>query len=128
MNKQVAFDFVKAINEHDTEEIISLMSNDHIFIDTYGNKQSKCEMESGWPGYFEWFPDYQIEISDIFEKENTIAVFGFASGTYHGKKTQNNENYWRIPAVWRAVVENDKIKIWQVYADSKIPFDIMNKA
>jgi len=27
---------------------------------------------------------------------------------------------------WRVVVENGLIKSWQVYADSKIPFDIMN--
>jgi hypothetical protein len=33
-----------------------------------------------------------------------------------------------VPAAWRVIVENGKVKVWQVYADSKIPFDIMNNA
>ena len=126
MNSQIAIDFVAAINAHDIEKMIMLMAVDHVFVDAYGNIASKEMMIHGWPGYFSWFPDYLIEIDEILENANTIALFGYASGTYHGETTADNKNYWRIPVAWRVIVENGLIKSWQVYADSKIPFDIMN--
>lgn len=124
MTKQTALNFIDAVNAHDPEKIIQLMTDDHIFIDAYGSIQTKKEMERGWQGYFEWFPDYLIEISEIIETENTIAVFGFASGAYHGEKEKDGR-FWRLPAAWRVVVENGKVKVWQVYCDSKIPFETM---
>lgn len=128
MNRQTALGFVDAINGHDVERIVSLMTDDHIFIDAYGNTESRDAMKKGWPGYFSWFPDYRIEVSDVLVSGNVVALFGHASGTYHGIETPDNMNHWRIPAAWRVVVEHGKVKVWQVYADSKIPFDIMNAA
>ncbi len=84
-------------------------------------------MKAGWAGYFQWFPDYKIEITDIFENDTAIGAFGFAGGTFKGLNTENNENYWRLPASFKAIVEDGKIKVWQVYADTKIPFDIISK-
>jgi len=128
MKKQIVYYFAKAINGHDIEKICSLMTGDHTFIDAHGNKtEGKDKMKAGWAGYFQLFPDYKIELTDIFENGNTIAAFGFAEGTYKGLKTENNENQWRLPAAWKAVVEDGKIKQWQVYADTKIPFDIIGK-
>jgi hypothetical protein len=46
-----------------------------------------------------------------------VAVFGFASGTYNGKRGLVTENRIAMPAAWKAVVERDRIKFWQVYAD-----------
>jgi ketosteroid isomerase-like protein len=128
MDKKIVFDFVNAINGHDVDLMYSLMSEDHIFIDAHGNKVSgKDKMKAGWIGYFEWFPDYTIEISAIFSDADTVAAFGFASGTFKGKKTDKNENYWRLPASWKIIISKNKISCWQVYADTKIPFDIINK-
>jgi len=128
MNKKTVYDFVDAINQHDIDKIYSLLTADHKFIDAHGNEVvGKDKMKAGWVGYFQWFPDYKIEIKDIFENGNTIAAFGFASGTFKGLKSDKNENYWRLPASWKAIVENNKIKLWQVYADTKIPFDIIDK-
>ncbi|HEX4375412.1 MAG TPA: nuclear transport factor 2 family protein [Puia sp.] len=128
MNKKIVYDFVDAINEHNVEKIYSLMTDDHKFIDAHGNEVSgKDKMKAGWTGYFQWFPDYKIEITDIFFNGDTLAAFGFASGTFKGIKTEKDENYWRLPASWKIIVENNKIKLWQVYADTKIPFDIIGK-
>jgi len=57
----------------------------------------------------------------------SIAAFGFAAGTYKGLKTANNENYRRLPAAWKAIIEDGKIKLWQVYADTKVVFELMGK-
>ena len=126
MNKKTVYDFANAINEHNTDKIFFLMADDHKFIDSHGNEATgKDNMKAGWKGYFQLFPDYRIEITDFFDDGNIIACFGFASGTYKGLAKEKNENYWRLPASWKVIVENNKIKLWQVYADTKIPFDII---
>jgi len=127
MSKEIALDFVNAINAHNADRMITLMADDHAFIDAYGNSADKEVMRQGWPSYFAWFPDYLIEIDEVFVSGQTVVLLGYAGGTYHGKTTPDNRNRWRIPAAWRVVVEDDKVKVWQVYADSKIPFDIMNE-
>jgi ketosteroid isomerase-like protein len=126
MNKKIALDFVNAINAHDVNKIIALMADDHVFIDAYGNSEGKEVMKQGWPDYFSWFPDYSIEIDDVLASGDMIVLLGHAGGTYRGKTAYDGKNHWHIPAAWRAIVENRTVKVWQVYADSKIPFDIMN--
>jgi predicted ester cyclase len=71
----------------------------------------------GWGEYFRMFPDYQITVEQIICDENLVAVFGFASGTYNGKRGLVPENRIEMPAAWKGIVENGKIKLWQVYAD-----------
>ena len=128
LNKTVVDRFVKAINDHDVIEIINLMSDDYVFIDGQDHKSvGKKGMKEGWEGYFELFPDYQIEISDIIENESVIGLFGYAKGTYKNLKNKLNSNLWRIPASWKAVVENNKIKHWQVYCDYSDLFKIVDK-
>ena len=124
MKQKIFYDFVEAINKHSTADIYDLMADDHKFIDAQGNEMAgKSLMQSGWKSYFDLFPDYRIEVSDIFEKDNVIAAFGSASGSYKGdgKQTLN------LPAAWKAIIEEIKVKLWQVYADTKIPFEIISK-
>ena len=128
MNSHAVLEFIQAINDHDVEKIASLMTDDHTFIDAHGNQVvGKTDMKAGWNGYFHMFPDYRIELARIYEEENNVAAFGWAEGTYLNRKTQNNENHWRLPAAWMAVVSENKIKLWQVYADTKIPFEIIQR-
>ena len=128
MEKEIVHEFVKSINEHNIDKIYELMDNDFKFIDAYGNEETrKVHMRESWIGYFRWFPDYEIEIIDIFSDSNIFVILGFASGTYQNKKVANNENHWRLPAAWRIVVDENKIKQWQVYCDSKIPFEIIER-
>ena len=127
MNKKIALDFVDAINTHNIDKIITLMTNDHVFIDAYGNCESKETMKEGWRGYFSWFPDYLIEVDDVLVSGDTVVLLGYAGGTYRGNTTPDKKYHWRIPAAWRVVIGNGMVKIWQVYADSKIPFDVMKE-
>ena len=126
MGKQIVDEFVRSINEQNIDRVYELMTADFKFIDAYGEEVvGKDRMRKSWIGYFHWFPDYKIEITDTFSDGNVFVILGFASGTYQNKKTDNNENYWRLPASWKAVVDKNQIKQWQVYCDSKIPHDIM---
>ena len=128
MSKQLVYSFIDAINKHNVDKICLLMTDDHTFIDSHGNETvGKEKMRAGWIGYFQIFPDYKIEVTKIFVDGDTIAAFGFAGGTFHGL-TNRKENIWRLPASWKGIVKNEKIQLWQVYCDAKIPFDIINNA
>jgi ketosteroid isomerase-like protein len=117
--------FINSINAHDVASIAELMSEDHVFIDAHGNEmRGKETMRTGWRGYFEWFPDYFIEVADVFEDGETFAMFGLAGGSFKG----NPAAQWRLPAAWKASVKNGRVAVWQVYADTKIPFEMMERS
>jgi ketosteroid isomerase-like protein len=121
--------FIDSINAHDVEGLGKLMTDDHAFIDAHGNKvQGKEKMLAGWRGYFEWFPDYRIEVSEVFPGAITadgqnFALFGFAGGSFKG----NADASWRLPAAWKALVQDGRMALWQVFADTKIPFEIIER-
>jgi ketosteroid isomerase-like protein len=121
-------DFVEAINTADVSRMLDLMTDDHLFIDSQDNRMTgKENLKDAWTGYFNLFPDYKIEINEIFEKESLICMIGYASGTYKNLKNKDNTNYWRIPAAWTAIIEENHVKQWQVYADNILVMDIINK-
>jgi ketosteroid isomerase-like protein len=119
MNKKTVYDFANAINEHSTDKMFSLMTDDHKFIDTYGNEIiGKDKMKIDWRNYFRRFPDYKIEITNIFANGDFLGAFGFASGTFKGQPRNNDTSY--RPASWKVIVANNKIKLWQVYEDTTL--------
>jgi len=110
--------FVTAINKGDVTQLSSLMAEDHAFVDSNGRTVSgRDNMTEGWKQYFRMFPDYRIEVQNMLQDKGLVAVFGFASGTYNGKRGLVPENRIEMPAAWKAIVENGKIELWQVYAD-----------
>jgi limonene-1,2-epoxide hydrolase len=110
--------FIGAINRHDLSELSGLMTEDHTFVDSAGRTHTGREnMIAGWKQYFGMFPDYAIRVERVLADKGFVAVFGSASGTYNGKRGLVAENRIAMPAAWRALVENGKIKLWQVYAD-----------
>jgi ketosteroid isomerase-like protein len=123
-NKQTILDFIERINAHDVEGLGLLMSDDHTFIDAHGNQVSgKEKMTAGWRGYFDWFPDYYIEVTDTFEQGESLALFGFAGGSFKSREGES----WRLPAAWKAIVRDGRVSLWQVFADTKTPFEIIER-
>ena len=110
--------FISAINTRNPMEIAALMTQDHAFVDSGGQVvRGREEIASGWADYFRMFPDYQIQLDSILADGNLVAAFGSASGTYNGKRGLVPENRIEMPAAWKAIVVDGKIKHWQVYAD-----------
>jgi limonene-1,2-epoxide hydrolase len=110
--------FIAAINRRAPSEISCLMTENHIFIDSGGGvHRGRENMTAGWVEYFRMFPDYKIQIESILRDKALVAVFGSAAGTYNGKRGLVPENIIEMPVAWKAVVENGKVKLWQVYAD-----------
>lgn len=122
--RETIFAFIDRINAHDADGLGALMNDDHIFIDAHGNQvRGRNKMIPGWRGYFAWFPDYYIEVTDVFEAGDRFALFGFVGGSFQGKPTES----WRLPAAWKASVKDGRVTLWQVFADTKIPFEIIER-
>lgn len=115
----VAMAFVDRINAHDADGLSTLMTEDHSFVDGDGERHTGREaMRKGWGDYFEMVPDFWIKIEKIFQKENTVALFGRSGGTYVPSGKLDPQNAWEVPAAWQVIIQADKVLTWQVYVDS----------
>jgi ketosteroid isomerase-like protein len=122
-NEAVIRDFIAAINDHDVARIVGLSTDDHQFVDAHGVVVPRETLEAAWTGYFAFMPRYGIEIDAILCEGDTSAVFGFAWGGLDGSDPASRT--WRRPCAWRAVVAGDRIRLWQVYVDTKAVFDLL---
>ncbi len=123
MNSQnpgdVAMAFVTKINEHDVEGLVALMTPDHVFVDALNTTfRGADQMRPGWKAYFAMFPDYAIEVRDELDRSNVVAMFGTARGTFVVDGKLSRENFWEIPAAWKAVVKDGLVAEWRVYCDN----------
>jgi ketosteroid isomerase-like protein len=126
--EEIANKFIEAINRHDVDAIGELMSEDHTFVDSGGDVYKGNEqMRQGWADYFRMFPDYKIEAPEFVVSSDTIVLLGKASGTYTTDGKLRPENRWEIPAAWKAVIVDEKIKLWQVFADNTPVMEIIKK-
>jgi ketosteroid isomerase-like protein len=111
--------FVAAINSHDTEALIALMTADHLFIDSLGNRAEGIEsMRVGWSGYFAMCPDYWIAVNKNISASDIVLATGEAGGKIDAME-------WRTPAAWQATIREGKIAEWRVFADNKPVYEIL---
>ena len=116
---ELALGFVAKINAHDVDGLVALMTADHVFVDSLGTTFTGAEkMRMGWKGYLALFPDYAIEVVDVFEKGAVVALFGKARGTFAVQGKLSRENFWEIPAAWKAVIKDGRVAEWRVYCDN----------
>jgi ketosteroid isomerase-like protein len=115
--------FVAAINAHDVDRILGLCSADHRFIDAHGGVTPEAELRAAWDGYFRFMPLYGIEIEQVLAEGENVAVFGAAWGGLDAGDASPRS--WRRPCAWRAVVEGEQVRRWQVYVDTKPVFDLI---
>ena len=124
-NKETVLAFIDCINAHDVDGLADLMTDDHRFIDAHGNEVAgKEQMIAGWRGYFGMFPDYSIKVMEVFENGESFAMFGVAGASFQGRP----EASWRLPAALKAIVRDGRVALWQVFADTKIPFEMIERA
>jgi len=117
---EVVLKFEQLINSRSPEAICGLVTEDSAFIDSLGNGMAGVEtLRKAWAGYFKMVPDYAISHSEIFANGDTVAMLGFAQGTFSKDGQIKKEDFWKTPAAWRAVVREGKIALWQVFADNE---------
>ena len=116
----VARQFVDRINSHDTNGLAALMTDDHVFIDSLGEKVSRPTIEEGWRKYFAMVPDYWIRVDRTAGMEDGIILIGAAGGTFVSSNgALSEENAWETPAVWVATISKERISSWRIYADNE---------
>src|SRR5271163_2154139 len=126
---ETVLQFLERINQRDPDKLAELMTEDHVFIDSLGHSVNGREkMRAGWRAYYAFCPDYWVSHEEIFQNGNSVAVFGSGGGTIAANGKLPAENKWRIEAAWLAVVENQLVKEWRVYADNKPVYDIMARS
>ncbi len=117
---ETVLQFVGAINAKDLPRIASLMTANHRFIDSLGTVVTGVEeMRQAWEAYFRMVPDYRIEVRETYCDGQVVVLLGTAQGTYTSDGTLRSENVWSTPAAWRALVRDDRIAEWRVYADNE---------
>jgi ketosteroid isomerase-like protein len=116
---EIFMQFVIAINNHDVKSLTALLTTDHVFVDSVGNRvRSATSMEAGWRGYFAMCPDYWIHTDYVMAEDGVVLAVGEAGGTIDGVS-------WRTPAAWKAVIRDGKVMEWRVFADNKPVYEIL---
>jgi len=117
---QVALNLVRAINAHDPNRILAIMSSRPVFFDSLGASVSgRPQMRRAWVGYFGMVPDYRIEVNQVLVAGSLVALLGWASGTYSTDGKLRRKNRWKTPAAWTARVKRGRVLEWRVYADNE---------
>jgi ketosteroid isomerase-like protein len=116
----IAQTFLRAINRHDVDALLALMSPEHCFIDGLGNRMEGLEkLRDAWTGYFRMVPDYAVAIDETLTDGPVVVMLGMAQGTFTRDGKLFPENRWETPVALRAFVEEGRVAEWRVYADNE---------
>ena len=125
---KVAEAFVAAINSGDVNRLVCLMTPDHMFVDADGSEHvGRDRHRQGWREYFDWVPDFRIEVLDRFVANETVVLLGRADGTFVQNGELKPENHWSVPAAWRVIVDSELVAVWQLYANQHAMHDIFER-
>ena len=116
----VAEAFVRAINRHDVDALVGLMSPGHCFVDALGNRtQGLASLRAAWNSYFCMVPDYAVAIDETLVNGPVVVLLGTAQGTFAPNGALREENRWQTPIAIRAFIEDGQIAEWRIYADNE---------
>lgn len=108
--KEIVFRFNDSINLRDIDGLADLMSDDHTFIDSEGGVVSgKHACLQAWQGFFDSFPDYRNVFASVAATDDLVTIVGHS---------MCSEPSLAGPAIWTALIRNEKVTQWRVYTDS----------
>jgi len=112
-NKQnIVIKFNEAINNRDAETLSTLMTDDHVFVDSAGQSfKGREKAIETWQGFFEAFPDYKNHFNILIEEDDLVVITG--------RSSCSNEPMLDGPALWTAKVQDGKVSEWRVYDDTQ---------
>jgi hypothetical protein len=108
---RAALAFNEAINRRELAALGRLMTDDHAFIDSDANVVAgKDEALKAWEGFFEAFPDYRNEWSQVMPVDHGLIAVG--------RSVCSSEPLLDCPAIWAATTTGDRVSEWRVYEDT----------
>ena len=109
--KTIALQFNDCINNKDIDTLSALMSDDYKLIDRANNCiKGKINNIENWKKFFELFPDYINVFEVVWSKDSIVIMEG------HSICSEETLN---CKVIWKAIIENDKVKEWRVYDDTE---------
>ena len=106
----MAVRFNEMITAADLDGLVSMMTEDHSFIDSEGHIVSgRVACAEAWRGFFAAFPTYRNEFASVDERDGLVIMVG------RSFCAENSE--LEGPAIWTARTVGTLIAEWRVYDD-----------
>jgi len=103
----IALKFNEKINQQYLESLAQLMTDDHTFIDNFGEiTKGKDVMKEGWREFFKKYPDYQNIFTSVTIQDNVVVMVGYSTCSY---KPLDG------PSIWTAKINGGHVSKWRVY-------------
>lgn len=125
--KQTVLAFVEAINAHDVNAIVDLLSADYEFVNSSGDRfhQSPQFFRDEWSSQFAKHPDFRIRVGKVIADAEGVALFGYSEGTYAPDGELRPENRWSVPAAFLAMARNGKVTYFESFSDASMVYDLI---
>jgi|JI10StandDraft_1071094.scaffolds.fasta_scaffold24689_5 ketosteroid isomerase-like protein len=102
----VALRFHEALNHRDLAGLAALMSENHRFIDSAGQRvDGRDAVRDAWRQFFAAFPDYRNHVETLLCREQTVVMTG---------RSSCSEPALAGPAFWRADIVGGLVEEWRV--------------
>ena len=108
--KSVVLEFVKCINNGDSEGLKALQTEDFTFMDMEGDVYRGRD---GWEDYFTSYPEYKIHVDNLITSGNGVAIIGTTTGSHVEPEVEEKETI-----LWTAEIRNGYVAEWRIYADT----------
>jgi ketosteroid isomerase-like protein len=103
--------FNEAINQRNVDALRELMTDGHAFIDGDDNVLAgKAEVVRAWRGFFNAFPDYRNDWSQVIATRGRHVALG--------RSVCATDPALDGPAIWTARTVGGKVSEWRVYEDT----------
>jgi ketosteroid isomerase-like protein len=111
VSERAVIAFNEAINRRNLGALSRLMTDGHVFIDSDANVLAgKDQVLKAWEGFFDAFPDYRNEWSEVVPSGGRLIAVG--------RPVCSTEPALDGPAIWTASTADDKVAEWRVYEDT----------
>jgi ketosteroid isomerase-like protein len=102
-----ALRFNERINRQDPEGLAELMTDNHTFIDSWGNvTKGKNVMKEGWREFFKKYPDYRNKLTSVAVQDNVVVMVGRSTCSF---KPLDG------PSIWTARIRGGRVSEWRVF-------------
>ena len=108
-NESVAIAFNDCITRQDLEGLAALLTDDHVLILGDSRIVGKPAVIDAWRRFFAACPDYRNSFDKVITTRDGLAIQGRSSCSVPGLDG---------PALWRGIVREGKLSLWQVLADT----------
>ena len=110
----LAHAFVGRINAHDADGLARLMTEDFVFTDYTGQRQTSREvMRDAFGRYFESCLEYRIHVAQVLlSGSDSALIFGHVTGSHLGEEIEK-----RGMLAWKAEVRDGLVAEWRIYAN-----------